>query len=72
MVAFADFEVINETIVRDGDAYTDRDFFQDFYTHVRGTVLFLLFLQYSPIPYLGQNGLVHMVSEKFKNSFQKF
>ncbi|KAL3073146.1 hypothetical protein niasHT_035422 [Heterodera trifolii] len=36
MVAFADFELINETIVKDGDTYTDRDFFQDFYFLVRG------------------------------------
>ena len=39
MVAFADYELINETIVRDGDNYTDRDFFQEFYLLVRGSNL---------------------------------
>lgn len=36
MVAFTDYELINDTIVRDGDNYTDRDFFQDFYLLARG------------------------------------
>ena len=36
MVAFTEYSLINETIVKDGDNYTDRDFFQDFYTLARG------------------------------------
>lgn len=35
-VAFADHQTIHETIVKDADTYTDREFFGDFYKLVRG------------------------------------
>lgn len=35
-VAFADFETIEKTLGDDADCYTDREFFGDFYTSIRG------------------------------------
>jgi hypothetical protein len=35
-VALADYETIMEVLVKNGDACTDREFFDDFYRMIRG------------------------------------
>jgi hypothetical protein len=37
-VAFADYKTISETLIKDGENYTDREFFNDFLRQARGEV----------------------------------
>lgn len=40
VIAFCDYSLMNETLIKDGENYTDRDFFNDFYLLVRGKMIF--------------------------------